>query len=132
MTTDPVLVERAPVVAVPVDVDGTHCPCVRNHNPDPVEDEWHHLVPLGGPFHGADVPANMRRLCGTQHGSVHVLLRLTLGARAKDTKIPRDRMAHFSPFTRRLAGVALHALDAGVDRPAGPDLDWVDVTWRVP
>lgn len=115
--------------AVPVDVEGTHCPCVRNHNPEPTEDEIHHLVPLGAPFHGADTPANRRRLCGTQHGSVHVLLRLTLAARAKGVAVPRDRMVRFSPFTKRLAGVALHALDAHADRPTSPDLEWVEITW---
>lgn len=126
---DPVVLEAAPRT-VPVELDGTHCPCVKDHNPEPVEDEIHHLVPLGAPFHGADVPGNRRRLCGTQHGSVHVLLRLTLAARVKAAPIPRDRMAHFSPFTRRLAAVALHALDSAVDRPTTLDLEWVDATWR--
>lgn len=112
------------------DLDGTHCPCVGEHNPDPAEDEVHHLVPLGAPFHGADVAANKRRLCGTAHGNLHVLLRLTLAARAKGVPVDRSRLVHFSPFTRRAAGVAIRALDSGVDRPTTPDLDWVDVTWR--
>lgn len=112
------------------DLDGTHCPCVGEHNPDPAEDEMHHLVPLGRPFGGADVPGNRRRLCGTQHGTVHVLLRLILHHRALGQPVPRDRIVHFSPFSRRLAGVAVRALDSGVDRPTSPDLDWVDVTWK--
>jgi hypothetical protein len=116
--------------AVPVDAEGTWCPCVGDHNPNPVEDEIHHLVPLGRPFGGADVPANRRRLCGTAHGSVHVLLRLILNARTRDVPVERYRLAHFSSFTRRLASVAIHALDSGVDRPTTPDLDWVEITWR--
>jgi hypothetical protein len=123
-------VARGPVRAVPVGSEGTHCPCVKNHNPNPVEDEWHHLVPTGRPFNGADVKANRRRTCGTQHGAVHVLLRLTLAARISG--IPVDRSIRFSPFTRRLAGVALQALDAGQDRPIDVDAEWVEHTWRTP
>jgi hypothetical protein len=123
--------ERSPVT-VPVGVEGTWCPCVKDHNPNPVEDEWHHLVPLGRPFGGADVAANRRRLCGTQHGSVHVLLRLTLAARERGVPVNRAQMAHFSSFTRRLAGVAIHALDARRDTPTGPDAEWIGLTWRNP
>jgi hypothetical protein len=122
------MTEAFPTERVPVGVEGTWCPCVKDHNPNPVEDEWHHLVPLGRPFGGVDTPANRRRVCGTAHGSVHVLLRLTLAVRERG--IPVNRAIHFSPFTRRLASVALHALDAGVYVPIEADAEWVGLTWR--
>lgn len=116
--------------AVLNDAEGTWCPCVGDHNPNPAEDEVHHLVPLGWPFGGADVKGNRRRLCGTGHGSVHVLLRLQLAA--ADAGVPRDRLVHFSAFTRRLAAVAMHALASGINQPTDPDAEWVQATWRTP
>lgn len=125
--TDP---DAFPTERVPVGVEGTWCPCVKDHNPEPQEDEWHHLVPLGRPFGGADVKENRRRVCGTQHGSVHVLLRLHLAARQRGVPGFAAAKPRFSQFTWRLALVAIHALDAGIDTPTGPDAEWVGLTWR--
>jgi 5-methylcytosine-specific restriction endonuclease McrA len=78
----------------------------------PAEDVYHHVVPLGRPFHGPDVEDNLILICPTQHSAVHALIRAYLKARKEGRSARPDEVARFSPFTRRLARRALDALDA--------------------
>jgi len=100
------------VAALPVGPDGPRCRCVKRHVPMPTEEEIHHIVPTGAPFHGPDTEANRTPLCPTQHSSVHMLIRIYLKARAQGRTPTPAEVAHFAPSTRRLARVALDALDA--------------------
>jgi hypothetical protein len=77
----------------------------------PAEEEIHHIVPRGAPFHGPDVEDNRVPLCPTSHSSVHALLRAYLKAR-KTGKLAPLEVAHYSPYVRHLARLALDALDA--------------------
>jgi HNH endonuclease len=78
----------------------------------PAEEEIHHIVPQGAPFGGPDTDANKVPLCPSQHSNVHFLIRVYLKARKEGRSARPEEIAHFSPFTRRLARVALDHLDA--------------------
>lgn len=99
------------VAALPVGESGPRCQCVRRHRPMPAEEEIHHIVPTGAPFHGPDVPDNTVPVCPTTHSSIHALLRVYLKAR-RTGKLDPNATAHYSPYVRRLVRVALDHLDA--------------------
>jgi hypothetical protein len=105
------------VAALPVGADGPRCVCVRRHVPMPAEEEIHHIVPTGAPFHGPYASSNTVPLCPTQHSSVHRLLRIYLKAREEGRGARPEEVAHFAPYTRRLARVALDHLDAKETTP---------------
>ena len=99
------------VAALPVGPDGPRCRCVKRHVPQPAKEEIHHIVPTGAPFHGPDVADNRVPLCPSQHSSVHFLIRIHLKARAEGRVPAPAKVAHFNPLARRLARVALDALN---------------------
>jgi hypothetical protein len=99
------------VAALPVGPAGPRCQCVKRHVPQPAEEEVHHIVPVGAPFHGPDVADNRTPLCPTQHSSVHFLIRIYLKARAEGRELAGAEVAHFNPLARRLARRAIDWLD---------------------
>jgi hypothetical protein len=56
--------------------EGQHCQCVMDHNPEPLELEHHHILPLA--MGGETTPENMAWICPTAHTNVHEILRLML------------------------------------------------------
>ena len=98
------------VAALPVGEDGPQCVCVRRHRPMPAEEEIHHVIPRGAPFGGPDTDDNKVVICPSQHSSVHFLIRVYLKARKQGRTARPAEVAHFSPYTRRLARLALDAL----------------------
>ena len=99
------------VAALPVGPDGPRCRCVKRHVPQPAEEEGHHPVPRGKPFEG-DPGQELLWLCPTGHGSIHLLIRIYLRAREQNRSPTSAEVAHFSPFTRKWARVAMDALRA--------------------
>lgn len=99
-----------PGVDVATRLTGGHvlCQCVRWHRPVPAEEESHHVVPIGEPFHG---PANGERvlLCPTTHSAVHACIRVHLHARTQDRE---PTAAELRPFTRYVKALAQRAMDA--------------------
>ena len=103
--------------AHPVGVDVTSrptfgrslCRCVRYHRPVVAEDEAHHPIPTGAPFHGDPKQATIW-LCPTAHSAVHMCIRVHLGARAKDRVPTAAELRPFTRFTKRLAQQAMDAL----------------------
>lgn len=76
----------------------SRCLCVKDHSPEPMGAEQHHIFPLGwgGPKDGETVT-----LCPTTHTGVHVLLRA--GQRHGSWPPPWALVRRFSRFTRHLA-----------------------------
>jgi hypothetical protein len=91
------------------------CQCVRWHRPVPAEDEIHHIVPRGAPFHGPDIEPNRVELCPTTHSAVHACIRVHLKAHKGD-RVPSA--AELRPYTRYVKLLAQRAMDA-----LGPQAD---------
>lgn len=74
------------------------CPCVMDHNPNPMELNEHHIWPLylGGP----DTKDNLIWLCPTTHTNVHELIREWMKFKGEPPWYVRTK---FSVFTRNLA-----------------------------
>lgn len=89
--------------------DGPLCQCVTRHRPRPNEEEIHHIIPQGQPFHGPDVAANKITLCPTTHSSVHALIRLLLKAKTTGIRPTKAQLVHYSPYIRQLADRAMDA-----------------------
>jgi hypothetical protein len=92
----------------------TLCRCVRWHRPVVAEDEAHHPIPTGAPFHGDPKQATVW-LCPTVHSAVHACIRIHLHARAKDRE---PTVVELRPYTRFVKGLAQQAMDA-----LGPQAD---------
>ena len=85
------------------------CGCVRWHRPVPVEEEGHHPVPTGAPFHG-DPKQALIWLCPTCHVNVHSAIRVHLKA-LRANRVPTvAELRPYSKFVRRLAEQAMAAL----------------------
>ncbi|HEV8653093.1 MAG TPA: hypothetical protein VG276_27805 [Actinomycetes bacterium] len=95
------------------------CQCVRWHRPVPAEEESHHIIPVGAPFHG---PANGDQvlLCPTSHSAVHACLRVHLKARTQDRKPTKAELRPYTRYVRKLAQVAMDALGPQADIPLDP------------
>lgn len=92
------------------------CPCVRWHRPVPAEEESHHVVPKGEPFHG---PENGEQvlLCPTTHSAVHACIRAHLHARSQNREPSEAELRHYSKFTRKLAQQAMDTLGPQAEVP---------------
>lgn len=82
----------------------TQCKCVADHNPNPMNDNKHHIVPLSWQRQaGIELLAedNTVMLCPTAHENVHTLL----NAYVRNNGVPPkwEVLQHYSPFVRRLA-----------------------------
>lgn len=94
----------------------THCTCVRWHRPVPAEDEGHHLVPTGAPFHG-DQRQALVWLCPTTHSAVHACIRVHLHVRTEDREPTAVELRPFTRYVRKLAQTAMDALGPQADIP---------------
>ena len=97
----------------------TSCRCIRFHRPVPVEEEIHHIVPRGAPFHGLDVDGNRVALCPTAHVNVHSAIRVWLRARKLHRVPTQAELRPYTRFTRKLAEQAIAALGPQADIPLG-------------
>lgn len=78
--------------------EGQYCVCVVEHNPNPMELNRHHILPLG--MGGADRADNVVWLCPTAHANVHELLRAIIKYEGFP---PWNIQKHFSQYIRSLA-----------------------------
>lgn len=78
--------------------EGQSCVCVADHNPNPMELNRHHILPLGEG--GLDEPDNVVWLCPTSHANVHELLRAYVKYEGSP---PWDIVKHFGVYIRMLA-----------------------------
>jgi hypothetical protein len=90
---------------------------VKWHRPVPAEEEIHHVIPRGAPFHGPDVEANRLALCPTAHVNVHAAIRVHLRARKQDREPTDLELRPYTKFVRRLAAQAMDALGPQADIP---------------
>ncbi len=97
------------------------CQCIKWHRPVPAEEESHHIVPVGEPFHG---PQNGDQvlLCPTSHNAVHACIRVWLHARTQNRIPTKVELRAYTRFVRRLASQAMIALGPQTDAPIGGPL----------
>lgn len=88
--------------------DGPVCPCVADHNPNPMRPERHHVWPLG--MGGDDDPANLLYLCPTTHENVHLLILLW---KRHGGEPPWSERRRFGQFAQDLARRAVLSEAAG-------------------
>jgi hypothetical protein len=98
----------------------TSCRCIRWHRPVPIEEEIHHIIPRGAPFHGPDVDANRVALCPTAHVNVHSCIRVWLRARKLDRVPTPLELRPYTRYVRKLAEQAMAALGPQADVPLDP------------
>jgi hypothetical protein len=96
------------------------CRCITWHRPVPAEEEIHHIVPRGAPFHGPDIVSNRLPLCPTAHSAVHMAIRVWLKARKQDREPTTADLRVFTRYTRSLAKQAMDALGPQADLPLDP------------
>jgi hypothetical protein len=97
----------------------TECPCLTWHRPPPPEDVGHHPVPTGAPFHG-DPKQPLLWICPTTHSGINACIRVHLRARKLHRQPTKLELAPFTKFMKRLALVAMAALDPQADVPLDP------------
>ncbi len=117
----PMTSAHPPGVDVGMRLTGGHilCRCVKWHRPVPAEEESHHIVPVGDPFHG---PQNGDQvlLCPTSHSAVHACIRVWLHARTQDRVPTKVELRPYTRFVRKLAEQAMAALGPQADMSISP------------
>jgi len=95
------------------------CRCVKWHRPVPAEEESHHIVPVGAPFHGPE-HGDQVLLCPTSHSAVHACIRVHLYAATQDRAPTKLELRPFTKYVRKLAEQAMDALGPQAEIPLDP------------